>query len=342
MVAIASTQVNAFLRSPDPKFWAILIYGQDAGLVSERAHKLAKTISGRENPPGEIVHIHDRDLEEDSGRLGVELFTLAMFGGRKVVRASASRRITAASLKEIVSQPTAAGYLIVEAGQLRADDAMRKLFADNPAAAAVASYQDSARDLEALIDEILKPVSLQISPDARQQLLARLGADRALSRGEIEKLALYASGKPRIEVEDVEAIVGDASDLAIDRVITAAVSGHGAQAVDLCDRTIASGDSAQAIILMLQRHLLRLHQVRAALDGGRSVTDAMRALRPPAFQKQADVLASQSRQWSSARLQAALHRCAIAAKSARLDSGLEVVYAERLLLAVSALAHAKG
>ena len=33
---------------------------------------------------------------------------------------------------------------------------------------------------------------LQITPEAQRLLLARLGADRALSRAEIEKLALYA------------------------------------------------------------------------------------------------------------------------------------------------------
>lgn len=341
MVAIASSQVNAFLRAPDTKIWAILLYGQDPGLVSERAQKLAKTLAERASPSGEVLRIDDRDLEDDPNRIEVELLTVAMFGGPKVVRVAASRRITAAGLKDLVSRSTVAGHLIVEAGQLRNDDALRKLFAETPTAAAVVCYQDSARDLEALVDEVVKGARLSISSEARQLLVARLGADRALSRGEIEKLALYAHGKPAIDVGDVEAIVGDASDLAIDRVVAAAASGDGAQAVTLCDRTIASGESAQAIILAVQRHMTRLHQVRTALDSGRPLQDAMRALRPPAFAKQADVLSAQGRQWSVARLQTALERCAAAAKSARLDSDLEAAFAERLLLAIAHLASAK-
>ena len=53
---------------------------------------------------------------------------------------------------------------------------------------------------------------------ARDCCVARLGADRALSRGEIEKLALYAPARPRSTSSDVEAIVGDASELALDRI----------------------------------------------------------------------------------------------------------------------------
>jgi DNA polymerase-3 subunit delta len=121
----------------------------------------------------------------------------------------------------------------------------------------------------------------------------------------------------------------------------AAASGQGAQAISVLDRSLASGDSPQAVIVMLQRHLLQLHQVRVSLDAGRPATEAMRALRPPAFQKRADAILGQSRLWSAARLQLALGRCAAAAKAARLDSGMEVVYAERLLLAVSGLATAR-
>ena len=54
-------------------------------------------MAARENPPGEIIRIEDGDLEDDPDRLAVELQTMPMFGGRKVVRTTTSRRITATS-----------------------------------------------------------------------------------------------------------------------------------------------------------------------------------------------------------------------------------------------------
>ncbi len=93
---------------------------------------------------------------------------------------------------------------------------------------------------------------LTIAPEARELLLARVGADRALSRGEVEKLALYAAGQSQIEAADVEAIVGDASEMAIDRVLTATASGNAARAVAELARAVAAGESPQGIIAATQ------------------------------------------------------------------------------------------
>ena len=166
------------------------------------------------------------NLEDDPDRIYVELQTAPMFGGRKIVRATAGRRVTAAQLKPLVEGGALQGYLIVEAGNLRPDDALRALFEKSPAAAAVACFPDEARDLEAVIREVFAPAKVQITPEAKRLLLLRLGADRALSRAEIDKLALYAHGKAVIEESDVEAAVGDAAELALDRIVMAAASGR--------------------------------------------------------------------------------------------------------------------
>ena len=97
MVAIKANQARDFLKSPDPRLIAALFYGADAGLVAERAQALAKILASvKGNPPGEVLRVDDTDLENDPGRLAVELQTIPMFGGRKIIRATASRRISAA------------------------------------------------------------------------------------------------------------------------------------------------------------------------------------------------------------------------------------------------------
>ena len=51
-----------------------------------------------------------------------------MFGGPKVVRATAGRRVTAAALQPLLEGGTLAATLIVEAGNLKPTDALRALF----------------------------------------------------------------------------------------------------------------------------------------------------------------------------------------------------------------------
>ena len=83
MVAIKAHQAEAFLKSIDRLPSSVLFYGTDAGLVSERAGGLARRLAEREG--GEILRIDDADLESEPARISIELQTVAMFGGRKIV-----------------------------------------------------------------------------------------------------------------------------------------------------------------------------------------------------------------------------------------------------------------
>ena len=341
MTVIKPRQADSFLKTIDDRFQAILVFGPDAGLVSERARTAAQRLAEACRPPGEILRIEDTDLESDPDRLAVELQTIAMFGGRKVVRTTASRRVTAQTLKSLLEPGAMAGALVVEAGNLRADEALRALFEKSDRAAAIACYADDEQDLGSVIREALAAAKIDIAPEARQLLLSRLGADRALSRGEIEKLALYVRGKNRIEVDDVEAVVGDASELTLDRIVLAAATGDGGRALFECDRALASGENAQTVISAVQRHFQRLHRLRTAIDTGRSLEDVLRQLRPPVHFKQRAQLEVQCRSWTKERLDDALSRVARAAKSARRNSTLESALTERLLLELASLVAAK-
>lgn len=338
MVAIKTQGAASFLAKPDPAIRAFVFYGTDPGMVSERAQKLAQTLAARENPPGEIVRLDDNDLDNDPDRLAVELLTVPMFGGAKIVRTQASRRVTAAVIKPLLEGAPLPGALIIEAGNLRADEGFRALFEKSPAAAAIGCYADDGASLDQLINEVLSANGLKIGPEARDELAARLGADRALSRAELDKLALYAAGSGTVTLEQVETIVGDASELAIDRILTATASGDAAAALAECDRAVSSGESPQLIILMIQRYFQRLHRVRAGMDSGRTLDDVVRQLRPPVHFKQRVLFERQCRQWSTARLTAALARISAAAKAARFASSIETLHTERLLLELARLA----
>ena len=197
MVAVKAHQAEAFLKSPERVPPAVLFYGTDAGLVSERAgcwrggwpSATAARCCASTTPTSRT----NRPASASSCR------PCAMFGGRKVVRALAGRRVNANALKPLVEGGNIEGFLIVEAGNLRPDEALRALFEKSAGAAAVACFPDEVRDLDAMVGEILRAAGMQIAPDAKRLLTARLGADRALSRAEVEKLALFARGKTLIE-----------------------------------------------------------------------------------------------------------------------------------------------
>ena len=306
MVAIKAHQAAAFPKTLDAKISAILVFGTDAGLVSERARDAAARLAARDNPPGEVHRIEDSDLDGDPDRMHVELQTMAMFGGRTIVRTTASRKVNAQFLKPLLEPGAMAGGLVVEAANLRADESLRALFEKSPIAVAIPCYGDESRELDHLVRETLAANGHDITPDARQLLVSRLGADRALSRSELEKLMLYAHGEKTIDIEAVDAIVGDASELAIDAILLAASAGNGRKAVVEFDRAVSSGENAQMIILATQRHFQRLHRLRSGMEAGRSFNDAARGLRPPLHYKSKPTIEAHCRAWDVARLNRAL------------------------------------
>ena len=330
MVAIKSSGVARFLKSPDPSCRAVLIYGPDAGLVAERASALAETFARHTRGHTETVRLDDRDLAEDPARIEVELRVKPMFADRSVVRVTAGQRLDAAALKATLAEPSE-NFLIVEAGNLRPDSGLRKVFEKDKTAVALPCYSDE-RALAGMIDDELAEAGLSIDSDARTYLMTRLGADQALSRSEVAKLALYAAGGKTISADDVEAIVGDAAETALENFFYAASGGDPAAALRELQRLAAAGTDNAAALAALGRHFTQLHRVAAAQSAGGSFEDAVRSLRPrPHFKREPQFLAHCKR-WGATRLAQALPLIQDAIRRTRKSPELESPFAERLVL----------
>ena len=329
---IKAAQADRFLKSPPRGLSAVLFYGSDPGLVSERAGVLAKLLAEDPTEPGEIIRLDDTDLAGDPDRLGVELRTIPMFGGRKIVRLRAEARLRPEAIADLLDGSPLAGVLVVEGGNLKADSKLRALFVSSQSAAAVACFPDDERSLGQLIGEVAAEHSLTMPPEVREHLASLLGADRTQSRGEIEKLALYAGPGAAVTLEDVDAVVGDASELGLDQIAHAVTAGKVREALAAFDRAVSAGESPQSVILALLRHVMRLHLLSAAVAGGKPLDGALRSLRPPLHFKAEPMVRAALREWPLDRLTTAISLIQAAAKAARLSSNLERELTEQLIL----------
>jgi DNA polymerase-3 subunit delta len=330
MVAHKASAVPRFLKSPDPNCRAVLVYGPDAGLVSERAAALTGTLARRQGADAEIIRLDDRDFAEDPARLDVELRTRPMFANAKVVRVTAGSRLDVPSLKALLDEPSD-NALIVEAGNLRPDSGLRKLFEKLPDAAALPCYADE-RDLAAVIDAELAEAGLAIDRETKTYLMSRLGADQAMSRTEVAKLALYARDAGRVTHEDIAAVVGDAAEIALENFVYAASGGEAKDALRELQRLAAAGTDRAAAMSALARHFTRLHQV-ASREG--NLDEAVRTLRPPLHYKRRDAFAAHCRKWGAKRLASALPLIQETIRRSRRSPDLDSAFAERLLLTLT-------
>ncbi len=334
MVAFKASQLLRFLKTPDPAIRAMLLYGPDPALVADHAAALARRLAENSEPAAEVVRLDERDLAEDPGRLVSETQTLSMFSTRKVVRVAAGARFPVDEAAELLAGPPEA-FLVVEAGNLRPSAKLRKIFEAADIAAALPCYEIAPRDMSAFIDTELKAFGVAIADDARSHLVALFGGDPARARPEIGKLALYSGEAATITIEDVDAVIGDISQGALDTLTVCTGSRDTKEALRQLDRLIATGQSAQGAIAALGRHFERLHKVCAALEAGEPARSALGGFKPPLHFRQRDALESQSRNWSRARAAKALELVSSATLSARRRPELERQLAERLLIALT-------
>src|SRR5690606_9270680 len=186
-------------------------------------------------------------------------------------------------------------------------DALRKLFEQAPDAAALACYADTAETVRALAVQMLKEHGLEIEQDALRLLVDCLGSDRLVSRGELEKLALYKGRDGgTVTVDDVGASLVDAAAAAADDVAMAAASGDLAGLDRALARAFQAGEDPGRLVGSVLRHLQRLHLAAAAVAAGQEPEQAIKSLRPPVFWKLQDTMRGQLRMWSRERLSQAL------------------------------------
>ncbi|HYN37765.1 MAG TPA: DNA polymerase III subunit delta [Rhodospirillales bacterium] len=306
---LAAGKVEAFLRRPDPAVRGVLFYGPDHGLVRERADGLCRLILGNPPDPFRLCELLPAMLNENPMRPADEMASLSFTSGVRVVRLRDA--VDAAAGPAGLALEMGAGdaaLLLAEAGDLGKRSPLRSLFEAAANAVAIPCYGDDEASLQRLALGILGDAGLSLSPDASAYLAANLGGDRAMSRGEIEKLTLYmaGSGSRTVSLEDIAACIGDSREASLDAVVMAAGSGDVAALDRALDLAFASGMHPVSVIRAAARYLQRLHLAASLMAQRKSAQEAMAALRPPVFYKQQDAFRAQLRAWPPARLAQAM------------------------------------
>lgn len=335
MVAIKASAVDAFLARPQPDVFAVLIYGPDAGLVAERAEKLARQALEGSDDPFALIRLDGDEIASDPGRLSDEARTIALFGGKRAIRVRVGGRSIAAGVEGLLGGPQPDSLTILEAGDLKKNAPLRALCEKSPRAAALPCYPDEAGAREKLIEEELRAAGLTIAPDARALLSSSLGADRLAAREDVRKLCLYAMGQGRVEIDDVAAIVADTAEVGMDEAVDAAFGGRPAEVAATLRSLRATGTPASVTLGAALRHALALHRYRAQVDDGRTARAVVEGAGPQIHFRRKDAVERALGRWRSERLAETVTRLGEAVATGRKSAALGEAAAERALLAIA-------
>jgi DNA polymerase-3 subunit delta len=105
-----------------------------------------------------------------------------------------------------------------------------------------------ARTAEALVRQAVSDAGQQIDPAAARLVAERAGTDIATLRSDVERLLLYAAGKSRIELKDVQEVVSAESAQDDWAVTTAIQRGNTAEALRQIGLALESGGVSYKIL----------------------------------------------------------------------------------------------
>ncbi len=306
---IAAGQIERFLRTPDVKTPVVLIYGPDEGLVRERAALLIKSVLDDPSDPFRLSDLAADQIKSDPAMLVDEARALCLMGGRRVVRVRQVGDALRVACKSLLALETIDALVVLEGGDLGRASSLRKLIEQAPNAAALPCYRDEGRDLGSLIDRLLAERHLRADAEARTYLIDHLGGDRAVTRTELDKLALFTDASPEtprtVGFDDVACMIGDSAAVGLDDLAHATTLGD-TRAVERClNRLLGEGQAPVRLIRTLLNHVTRLRRIALVIKRGETAERAIGQARPPIhFRRKTDVKLA-LRRWNEGRLAAA-------------------------------------
>jgi DNA polymerase-3 subunit delta len=156
-----------------------------------------------------------------------------------------------------------------------------------------------------------------MSRNAEGHLAALLNGDLGVAKSEVAKLVTYAQSAQEITVEDIDAVIGDASEANLNAAVNAILTDTSESAFNQMEKLKASGTPPDVLLYALSQQLMRLMEMRAHMDSGMSPDAAAKAFRPPLHFRRADEMKLQVRQWNRERLKHALGHVSRASQYAR-------------------------
>jgi DNA polymerase-3 subunit delta len=337
---VAPRQIQRFLSAIPSPVRATLLHGSDVGLISERARKIASHFSTDLDDVFSVTRLDGETLSSDPAALGDAAEALAMTADCRLVMVRGRGSEMLDSCKLALARNLDNAFIIVEATETTTRHALVKLFETADHAASIGCYPDEARDIGAVLGEVLAQDNITITEDARAATIMRLGTDRGATRREIEKLALLAGPGGTLSFEDVSIALGDSGTLAISDIAMAAADGK----IDMLERAIDKAWSEQqASVTVLrgsQAYFRQLLQAARAMRKGGSAQQAVKSLRPPVHFRLQDKLASQLRHWSPDALLDAVNRLQDAELAVKIGGANDTAMCAQTLLGLCLRARA--
>lgn len=309
-------QLDGFLNQPavnQPLF--VCIYGDDSGLTTEYAQKVAEHVCEDINDPFLVNRFRVEDVVDNPTCLLEAVQTISFAAGHKLVYLQGVSKDLPANVKDKVNNAivnvldnlTEGTTFVFAASGYDAKLALIKQIEKHSDAVAVRCFQDNDISIKQLLQKRLADEGKTMQPDAMAFMLSNLGNDRAITQSEIDKLFVYTLHEDKITIQHCLETLSAAPSVNAFKLCDAIGLRQKEQVETFLHHLKEEGQDSTMILAMVIRHIRRLLQAQLMQSNGMSLDQAMMSLKPPVFYGKQE-FGAQVRSYPKKRLETALDR----------------------------------
>ena len=297
---LPNAKIESFIKNPDKAFNYILLYGQDLGLITQYCRAICKTVIEDLNDPFRVANLAFDKIKDEPSVFYNELNAISMLGGQRVIIVNGNSTSLPNDLAQIIENSSSDALVVFTAGELPATSSLRKFFEKAVNAVAIPCYNDDNTAIEKIIQSRFSEHAITCEAGVVQYLSTRFASDRMVILSELDKIITYLNQQKYISLSDVKEIVFDSSEFSLDAICMAFASRNAAEIERNMTKALSENIAWIVIIRAILRYFMRLQDVKNKIEEGLNEQQAISALRPPVFFKQAANFKRHLSVWKSA------------------------------------------
>ncbi len=282
-----------------------LSYGNDEGLVYESAEFIAKKINPDLNDPFNVEQLTTAQIKEDAGILYMAATSTSLMGGRKLIIVKGATDVITPAVKDYLTTDTDS-FLVMFGEGLNTKSTLVALVEGSDFGIGLGCYADDIGALRQLISQMLSDNGIKFDNDTVQFLTSKLGADRKMTRSEMDKLITYIGDEKLLTIEMAQACIDDASAVSFENLTDAIYGKNPKNLSSALQKLYGEGESEIAILRIVTAFFKKLLPAYKSLEKNSSIEIAINNIKPKPFYKQADKIKAHLTKWDFVKVNRAL------------------------------------
>lgn len=306
---IQNYKIDQFCNNFMPETPAILIYGQDYGLICERSDSIINSFFKDINNSysDNIIDFDGNSIASKPEVLETEAQSISLLNKKKVIRIKDANDSLSNVMEEYLLSPNNSCLILLLSENLNPRSKIRKFFELHKNAIIIPCYSDEKKNILAIIESMLNKENINIDFEGKQLLANYLGIDRLVTKNEIEKAILYAGKEKRLTSEDIASFLSDQAAISIDELYDLSLLGDNQNAYRMLNRLQNEGVTAIQIIRSFIRQLQNLYSIKDAMSFNSNINQILDNFKPPIYFKRKNNIKLHAEKWAKIKIKKGLN-----------------------------------